>query len=192
MKHIILFSSILLLGGFASAAGLPTDSLSTDTTAVQLDEVVVQGRTQKVVKYGVEYTPGKDIKRHSQSATKLLDAMQIPQLSVDPLAQTVKTLSGKDVSMFIDYVPATDKDLQGMRVEDVLRVEVLEYPQDPRFQSAQHVVNFIMHKYEWGGYTKLGARGWFLNPNAAGAADVYSKFVRKRWTFDATLGGYVS
>lgn len=50
MKHIILFSSILLLGGFASAAGLPTDSLSTDTTAVQLDEVVVQGRTQKVVK----------------------------------------------------------------------------------------------------------------------------------------------
>ncbi len=45
MKHIILFSSILLLGGFASAAGLPTDSLGTDTTAVQLDEVVVQGRT---------------------------------------------------------------------------------------------------------------------------------------------------
>lgn len=176
----------------AHALNLPADTLATDTASVQLDEVVVQGRTQKVVKYGVEYTPDKQLKRQAQSATALLDAMQIPQLNVDRRTSTVKTLTNKDVSLFIDYVPATDKDLEGMRVEDVLRVEVLDYPQDPRFQSAPHVVNFIMHKYEWGGYTKLNGRGWFLNPTAAGAADVYSKFVRKRWTFDANAGGYIS
>lgn len=45
-----------------------------------------------------------------------------------------------------------------------------------------------MHKYEWGGYTKLSGRAWFLEENR-GNANVYSKYVRKRWTLDASAGG---
>lgn len=165
-----------------------TDSVASDTTAVCLDEVVVQGRTQRVIKYGVEYTPDKQMKHAATDAMRLLQSMQIPQLQVNPLTKGITTLSGKGVTMFIDYVPATDKDLEGMRTEDVLRVEVLDYPEDPRFNSAQHVVNFIMRKYEWGGYTKLMGRGWFLS-NTRGSADVYSKYVRNRWTLDASASG---
>jgi hypothetical protein len=184
MKKLYTFLAVVLtLSMFtvARAQEVP-DTLG---SSYELDEVVVEGRTQRVVKDGVEYIPGNKVKKSAMDAFSLLFNMQIPQLSVSPIDKTIKTAAGNGTSLFIDYKPTSSEELQGLRPEDILRVEVLDYPQDPRFNGELHVVNFIMRKYEWGGYTKLTASGSVLNTESVSGA-VYEKFNYKQWTFDAS------
>ena len=184
-----MFTTLLLLGGILGVSGrIPVPEEPADSVPVTLNEVVVEGSTQRVVKYGVEYTPSKKARKFSHDAVSLLFHMGIPQLVVSPVTSTVTTSLGAGVSIFIDYVSASGSDVQGLRPDDVLRVEVLDYPQDPRFNSAPHVVNFIMRRYEWGGYTKLRAFGQTLNDDWA-SGSLYSKFAYRGWTFDAAASG---
>lgn len=186
-NRIILLYLCTTVAIAAMAQTETPDSIKTQ----ELDEVVVEARMQRVIDRGVAYIPTNKIKKTATDATRLLEQMNIPQLNITPGTMSVKTYTGKDVAMFIDFKEATDEDLQGLRPEDVLRVEVLQYPEDSRFGGQANVINFVMRKYEWGGYTKLTAKGTTLNIDR-GDGILYSKFVYKNWTFDANAAGSIS
>lgn len=177
MRKVILSSLFLIpLLGY-SQTEIP-DSIE----GKELNEVVVEASNQRTSSTSSTYIPMSRQKNTASDAISLLSQMAIPQLNVDPASQNVKTVSGQAVSIFIDYVAASAQDLSGMRTTDVKKVEYLIYPTDPRFRGAQYVINFVMQKYEWGGYTKLSADKWFgVNRSEA---SVYSKFSYKRTTFD--------
>lgn len=159
---------------------------STSPKSSTLDELVVEGRTQRVIKHGIEYIPGKKMKKMAMDAQSLLAQMMIPSLRTDLASNSVSAANGAPISYFINYIPANEEELAGMRTEEVLRVEVLDYPDDPRFHGAAKVINFIMQKYEWGGYTKISANGSAVAGESWGG-DVYSKFTQKKWVFDANV-----
>ena len=188
MNHRIIIPTLCAIISIAAMAqSETTDSITTQ----ELNEVVVEARTQRIIDRGVEYIPNRKIKKAAIDATQLLELMNVPQLDITPGSMSVKTYAGKEVGMFIDYKAATDEDLQGLRPEDVLRVEVLQYPEDPRFGGQADVVNFIMRKYEWGGYTKLTAIGNTLNIDR-GDGILYSKFEKDNWSFDANVTGAIT
>ena len=161
------------------------------TQSVMLNQVKVEARTQRVINRGVEYIPSNRAKKSATDAASLLLMMNIPLLDITPANMSVKTYTGKDVAMFIDCRMATEEDLLGLRPENVLRIEVLQYPEDPRFGGQANVINFVMRKYEWGGYTKLTVKGTTLNIDR-GDGILYSKFVNKKWTFDANATGGIT
>ena len=159
--------------------------------SVILSQINVENRTQRVINRGVEYIPSIRAKKGSTDAASLLLMMNIPLLDITPGNMSVKTYTGKDVAMFIDCKKATEEELHGLRTEDVIRIEVMQYPEDPRFGGQANVINFVMRKYQWGGYTKLTAKGTTLSIDRADGI-LYSKFVNKNWTFDANATGSIT
>ena len=178
MKQIYGLISIWLCTFSAIAQSETNDSIKTQ----ELNEVVVEANMQRTSSNISTYIPLVRQKNAAADAISLLSQMAIPQIEVDPISQAVKTASGQGVSVFIDFLPATTQDLQGMRTQDVKKVEYYLHPTDPRFQGAHYAINFIMQKYEWGGYTKLTANKWFGVNRTEG--EVYSKMAYKSMIFD--------
>lgn len=182
---VTYFTSLL---GFAqeqlqseiSNPGIKTDSVK----ARELGEVIVEGRSERLGAQVSTYIPTGKQKNASKTAAKLLDRMAIPQLRVTPKNE-ILTPGGKGVDIYIDFLPASEQDLSGMRMQDVKKVEYYDYPADPRFQGKPHVVNFVMQKYEYGGYLKL--YGWETTFNT-GQISLFGKLQYKRMTFDIAGG----
>lgn len=152
----------------------------------ELKELVVSEQSSKFEDNRQVYLPSKRDKRISQDGSDLLRNMAIPTISVTDDA--IKTSMGEAVSVFIDYLPASASDIANIRTGDVRNVEVYDFPQDIRFGGARHVVNFIMAKYEYGGYTKLTGRQRFVYDQ--GYYSVFSKFAYKKMTYDIAADYY--
>lgn len=183
MKHMLLFTTLALAAAVPSAAHETTDS----TAAEQLGEVVVEARMQRTSATVSTYIPTRIQKNASQTGPDLLNRMGLPQLGLVS-GNNVTTNSGQSVALFINYVPASEQDLSGMRMEDVRKVEYYDYPQDPRFQGCDHVVNFVMQAYEYGGYVKAYANEFFRV--SSGQLNLYSKLQYKKMTYDLAVGGW--
>lgn len=187
MKTKVLF--LILIAVLPSVVSLALSQEPTDSIDAQiLNEVVVEANLQSVSATKSTYIPTSRQKNAAQTGTDLLSRMAIPQLSV--IGDNVSTAGGQSVSLFIDFLPASEQDIQAMRMADVKRVEYYDYPSDPRFQGATHVVNFIMQKYDYGGYFKVLGKETFVSNISQ--LSLFSKFQYKKMTYDIALGGYYS
>lgn len=154
----------------------------------ELDEVVVEARMQRTNATSSTYTPTTRQKSSAQNAIDLLRQLAIPQININLVDNAVTTPSGQNVAVYINYIPASAEEIEGIMTSDVRRVEYLDFPTDPRFQGNEHVVNFIMQKYEYGGYTKATVNENFLVGKLSSRASIYSKFAYKRMTYDLYAG----
>ncbi|MCI8998670.1 MAG: hypothetical protein HFJ95_06715 [Muribaculaceae bacterium] len=133
------------------------------------------------------YMPTQRQKSSAQNAIDLLRQMAIPQININLMNNAVTTLTGQDVDIFINYMPASSEEMEGLRTSDVRKIEYLDFSSDPRFNGCEHVVNFIIQKYEYGGYTKASVSENFL-VGLSSRASIYSKFAHKRMSYDFYAG----
>lgn len=89
---------------------LEAQNIENDTIkGQQLNEVVIEGEMQNVKPAVSTYIPGGNQKKSSQDAIDLLSQMGIPHIQVNPVSNTVLTLNGQPVSIYIDMQPATQE-----------------------------------------------------------------------------------
>lgn len=148
----------------------------------QLKELVVEANTQYVSSNVITYYPGSNQKKSSQDAIDLLSQMGIPQIRVNPVSNSVLTLNGQPVSIYIDMQPASKEQMDALCPEDVKKVEYLVYPADPRYQHNPYVINYTLRRYEMGGYAKFTGKGNIMA--GSGSSLAYGKIAYKRMTYD--------
>lgn len=174
---------------FVGICPLKVISQTRDTiSTVKIKEVVVKAQMHRTDASSSTYIPTVKQRASAQNAIDLLKQLAIPQISINLMDNSVTTPSGQNVAIYINYIPASEEEMEGLSTSDVRRVEYLDFPTDPRFQGNEHVVNFIVQKYEYGGYTKATVNENFLVGRLSSRASVYSKFVYKRMTYDLYAG----
>lgn len=166
----------------------PTDSMTIYIPAFYvkkpeaLKELTVTASDRSMSAENETYIPTSQNKRISADGTQLIQNTGITTLNVSSFDGTISTLSGEPVSTFIDFRPASRTDVRNIRAEEVKRIDVYDFPTDPRFGGARHVVNFVMVQYEFGGYTKINADQLTVMNN--GQYGAYSKLAYKKMIYD--------
>lgn len=166
----------------------PTDSMTIYIPAFyvkkpeELKELTVTASDRSISAEKETYIPTSQNKRISADGTQLIQNTGITTLNVSSFDGTISTLSGEPVSTFIDFRPASRTDVRNIRAEEVKRIDVYDFPTDPRFGGARHVVNFVMVQYEFGGYTKINADQLTVMNN--GQYGAYSKLAYKKMIYD--------
>lgn len=155
-----------------------------DTAATTLGEIVVKGKRQYAIDGGMVYVPTRNEKKAARNAQDLLRHIGITQIDVDPQSFSVRTLAGNEVQIFVNGVKSDPESVWTMEVK---RVEYLVAPSDPKFLGAQHVINYIVEKYRYGGYTRLSLQEGFL-AGLDSRAGLFSRFSYKGMTFDLYAG----
>ncbi len=182
MKNLVL-PLVLILAQLILPAESRAQSSRNDSTATKhLNEVVVEAQMQSVAPAASTYIPSGNQKKSSQNALDLLTQMAIPQISVNPVTNSVMTLNGKDVAIYIDMQPASKAQMDALRPDDVKKVEYLVYPTDARYQHQPFVVNFTLRRKEIGGYSKFTGRANTMTGSGSGLA--YGKMAYKSMTYD--------
>lgn len=129
------------------------------------------------------YLPSARQKNSATDATDLLRLMAIPQISINPVNGEISNNFGKKISVFINNIEASKEDIEGLRTQEVRKVEYLDFPSDPRFHGAEYVINFIVQEYIYGGYTKISTSDSFV-AGFSNQSTVFSKFSFRKWTYD--------
>lgn len=173
----LLFSCLYAITGWTQ------DTLQVET----LPEVTIHAQLQRTSAKSSVFTPTMSQKSSAQSAVDLLRQLAIPQININLMNNKVTTPTGAGVTLFINYIPASQQDIDGLLTTDVRRVEYLDFPIDPRFQGSEHVIHFIVHKYEYGGYTKLSVNENFLTGLSSNVS-LFSKFAYKKMIYDLYVG----
>lgn len=151
---------------------------------IALGPVTVKADNSRLYSDKSVYLPSARQKNAAQTAQDLIIRMAIPQLRP---GDEIKTVTGQPVDFFIDFLPASADEMRGIRIEDVKRIEYYDYPNDSRFMGKPHVINFIMQKYEYGGYVKgIYYDNFIISRQLNG----YAKVQYKKMTFDWGGGAF--
>lgn len=161
-----------------------------DTTAKQLQEIVVEGQNTYTTRHGVTYVTNRNQRNGAANAYDLLGRLGMTEIQVDPRTNEVTTNSGQPVDYFVNGQPAKPGEVEGLWPAEIRKVEYLEAPSDPRFMGKQYVINYIVDVYKYGGYTRLSTKQHALFPFSGynNYENVYSKMVYRKMTYGVSVG----
>lgn len=164
------------------------DTLTSKKRGVEtsLQEVVVEAESQMQTKEKSIFRPTSRQKNAATGGIDLVTYMALPNVYVDMQDNSLRTMNGENVTMFIDWRVVSADEVEQLRPQDVSRVEVYDNPADPRFMGVRHAINYVMRRYDSGGYTKLNAFQGFVYD--FGRYSINSKFVYKKMSYDFAVG----
>jgi len=143
---------IILVISLATIYCFSKDSIP---VSIDLPEITVCGERYLRTPEGFNVIPQKEQTRHSSSGYELLRNLMIPGVSVNVQKGEIKALGGA-TAVFIDGLPADEREIRQLRPSDVLKVQYMDAPTG-KYAGNGTAINFVLKKRNSGGYVALDA-----------------------------------
>ncbi|MGE4513994.1 MAG: TonB-dependent receptor [Chryseobacterium sp.] len=146
MKRVLI-PIFFLFGIFAfSQENVKNDTIKTKTTEIQ--EVILKSQRKKQYADKAVYTFDKETLEKARFARDLLQTL--PELQLDPIANTLKSTKGGTALFLINGIEATDMQIRSVAPSEVVKVEYYDIPPARWATRADVVVNVITRSIETG------------------------------------------
>lgn len=165
------------------------DVVMTEDTKM-LDEIVVRRQTGIVDKDKSMYFPTKAQRKSTNTGTRLLYNMMIPEINVDRKTGTATTRDKRQITQCINGVPASKTEIRNLNPNDIIRVDYYPTPSG-KFAIYDAVIDFVVKKYDYSGYADIKTETTMLTPE--GDYSVNAKYAYKKWEYQVITGtGFVN
>lgn len=155
-----------------------------------LDELVVSGHTMVTGKDKSMYFPTKAQRKSASTGSRLLYNLMIPEISVDRKTGSATTRDKRSITQCINGVRASATEIRNLNPDDIIRVDYYPSPSG-RFSMYNAVIDFVVKKYDYGGYVDIKTETTMLTPE--GNYSVNAKYTHKRWEYQVITGtGFVN
>lgn len=144
----IFFVLAISLTAIFSFAQVEEKQDSVDYNPIEIKEVLIKSQRKKMFADKAVYTFDKDALDKARYAKDLLNTL--PELNVDPISNTIKSVKGGTTLMLINGVEATDNQIKSIKPQDVVRVEYFDIPPARYSNRADQVVNLVTKNPENG------------------------------------------
>ena len=124
-------------------------------STIELGEITVKAKSIIRTPDGMILIPDREQMKHSSSGYDLVRSLMIPGVSVNVQDGRIDALGGA-VSLYIDGMPAEEREIRQLRPADVARIQYMEAPTG-RYAGDRTAINFILKKRESGGYVAADA-----------------------------------
>lgn len=151
-----------------------------------LKNVIVKGDNVIKKEDRTIYLPTKKQVNASNSGIGLLFYLMIPQLNVDKINKSILSNDNKSVTLCINDREAQISEVNQLRPRDIARVEFLNYPTTGIYAGDRAVVNFVMKKYDTGGY--VDARSMNAAIFSTGSFDTKLNIDNKKFNYTVLAG----
>ncbi|MCS3530556.1 outer membrane beta-barrel protein [Chryseobacterium sp. JUb7] len=147
MKKTI-FSVLLLCGILVfSQENVKKDTID-ETKTEEIQEVILKSQRKKQFADKSVYTFDKEALEKARYAKDLLSTL--PELQIDPIANTLKSTKGGTTLFLINGIEATDLQIRSVAPSEVVKVEYYDIPPARWATRADVVVNLITRSTETG------------------------------------------
>lgn len=152
---------------------------------IQKHEVVVLGESQVRTEEKLMVYPTKDELRHAYDGYSALDALMVPELTVNTLSHSI-TYMNLPTLLCINGREATQNEVRDLDAKYIKRVDI--YPMGkPEFPQASTVIDYVMKERDYAGTVGLNANHYFTHLEGDGR--INTQYFQDNSEFALSLSG---
>lgn len=141
-------SVLFLCGVFVfSQENVKNDTIN-DTKTGEIQEVILKAQRKKQFADKAVYTFDKEALEKARYAKDLLKTL--PELQLDPISNTLKSIKGGTTLFLINGIEATDMQIRSVQPSEVIKVEYYDIPPARWAARADTVINLLTRSAETG------------------------------------------